>query len=134
MGISYSNSTTAKLETFARVRGKNYGIVQDKENASARYFITTEDDQPLSRWKPLGWTVAEAEEDLRFRCEVQPLIDAENQKELDAQYQKKCEYYDKVHAQNAKLDEELAEREHATFLKELEADTLYEQKQYESAK
>ena len=66
----YSNSTTARLEGYARARGFHLGIVISPDNAAGRYFVVSEDHEPYTRWLSLGWTregAQEAIEDMAYR-------------------------------------------------------------------
>lgn len=65
---SYSNTTTERLEGFARARGLDYGILISPDNAAGRYFLVWEGDKVANWWVPLGWTVAEAKESIRHRA------------------------------------------------------------------
>ena len=56
----YSNSTTARLEGYARARGLTVGICVTPDNSGGRYHVVNKDGQPLHNWIGLGWTVAEA--------------------------------------------------------------------------
>lgn len=62
----YSNSTTARLEGFSRARGRDLGIVISPANTDGRYFaVYDRDNRELCHpWWSLGWTVAEAQENL----------------------------------------------------------------------
>lgn len=59
--IFYSNTTTARLEGYARARGYDVGIVISPNNSGGRYFIVAEDGRPLVHWISLGWTKRAAE-------------------------------------------------------------------------
>ena len=58
---AHSNTSTRKLEGFARARGLDYGIMVDHENADGVFFCVNIDGDPLIHWRSLGWTRAEAE-------------------------------------------------------------------------
>ena len=58
----YTNSTTERLEGFARARGLDYGIVVSPNNSSGRLFIVRDGNEVLHRWRSLGWSTAEARE------------------------------------------------------------------------
>ena len=60
--ICYSNTTTARLEGYARARGLTLGIAITPDNTGGRYHVVNEDAQPLTHWWGLGWTVAEAQD------------------------------------------------------------------------
>ncbi|MEK7765231.1 MAG: hypothetical protein AAB368_03235 [bacterium] len=68
MGTTYSNSTTDRLEGFARARGRNVGVMISEGNAQGRYFVVNEDHEPRSPWYALGWTVAEAKGTITGMC------------------------------------------------------------------
>lgn len=61
---SYSNSTTMRLEGYARARGMNLAICISPDNSAGRYFVYNEDGKPLKYWFSLGWTVEEAKESI----------------------------------------------------------------------
>lgn len=68
--ISYSNSTTRRLEAFARHHlGEDLHIVISPYNSKGRYFVTGSEGKPWYRWYSLGWTVAEAKSALLARTE-----------------------------------------------------------------
>lgn len=58
--VFYTNSTTKKLEGFARRRGVDYGIVISPNNKNGRYFVVTVNKKQLNVWSSLGWTFKEA--------------------------------------------------------------------------
>lgn len=60
--LTYSNSTTKRLEAFARARGIDCGILKSPGNSAGVFFVARLGDRVLSRWISLGWTVAEAKE------------------------------------------------------------------------
>ncbi len=62
--IFFSNTTTARLEGYARARGRDLGIIQMPQNNGGRYHVASEDGNARSHWYPLGWTVREAREAL----------------------------------------------------------------------
>jgi len=59
--IFYSTSTSRKLERYARARGLNLGICYTPNNNGGRYHVVSEDGEPLSRWRGLGWSRSESE-------------------------------------------------------------------------
>lgn len=66
--LTVSNTTTRRLEGYARNRGLDLGILKSPQNSAGVYFIATDDGRVLSRWVSLGWTVAEAEEAIERRA------------------------------------------------------------------
>jgi len=60
--VFYSNSTTKRLEGYARARGKNLGIVISPDNSGGRYFVVSVDNEAQSTWYGLGRIVMEAQE------------------------------------------------------------------------
>jgi len=55
------NTTTAKLEAYARARGlEGFGVLKSHGNAAGVFFCVHRDGVMLTRWISLGWTVAEA--------------------------------------------------------------------------
>ncbi len=59
----FSNTTTARLEAFARARGlEGFGVLADRQNSAGVFFCVRRDGVTLTRWISLGWTWAEAEE------------------------------------------------------------------------
>lgn len=64
--VTYSNSTTARLEGFARARGRDLGILISPDNSAGRYFVTYDRDtaELCHPWWALGWTVTEAQNEL----------------------------------------------------------------------
>lgn len=61
----FSNSTTARLEAFARARGLDYGVLKSPDNARGVFFLTRIRRTVLNRWIPLGYTALEARENIR---------------------------------------------------------------------
>ncbi len=62
----YGNSTTDRLEGFARARGIDAGIVISPDNSAGRYFVVAEAGEPYHSWYSLGWTVDEAREAIEY--------------------------------------------------------------------
>lgn len=62
-----TNTTTQKLEGFARRLGADFGIVKHEQNSAGVWFVVSVDKQPLTRWISLGWTVHEARERIESR-------------------------------------------------------------------
>ena len=60
--ILKSNSTTRRLEGYARARGLDLGIARVDENSAGLFFVVTKDGQPLVHWISLGWGREEATE------------------------------------------------------------------------
>lgn len=60
----YSNTTTRRLEAVARRNGHRLGIVKSPDNSAGVFFVASVDGRPLTRWAALGWTVAEARENV----------------------------------------------------------------------
>lgn len=60
-----TNTTTERLEGYARARGLNIGVIKCLDNASGVFFISSRDGVVRSRWTSLGWTVDEAETSIR---------------------------------------------------------------------
>jgi hypothetical protein len=61
--VSYSNTTTRRLEGYARARGiKGLAIVISPDNTCGRYFVVNVNGEPLRYWRSLGWTVRDAQE------------------------------------------------------------------------
>ena len=58
--IIRTNTTTERLEGFARARGLNVNIARVDNNRDGRFFVVGEDARPLYRWWTLGWTADEA--------------------------------------------------------------------------
>ena len=72
--LCYSNSTTKRLEGFAKARGLSLGILKSPGNSAGLFFVVNEDGRPLNRWISLGWTVAEAKEGIeRLAAEIPPV-------------------------------------------------------------
>lgn len=63
MMTCYSNTTTGRLEGFARGRGlEGFGILKSPGNSAGLFFCVRRDGVTLSRWISLGWTRDEAEQ------------------------------------------------------------------------
>jgi hypothetical protein len=60
-----SNSTTARLEAYARALGHDLSILKSPQNAAGVWFVTRVSGKVLTHWISLGWTVAEAKERLQ---------------------------------------------------------------------
>lgn len=73
----YSNSTTERLEAFARARGLTVGIVKAIDNSAGMWFVINEDSKPLRTWISLGWTTDEAREAIERMAEGRPTIPSE---------------------------------------------------------
>lgn len=58
----YSNSTTRRLESYAKARGLVVGVMKSPDNSAGMFFVVNEDGKPLTHWVSLGWTVAESKE------------------------------------------------------------------------
>jgi len=59
----YSNSTTARLEGFARARGlEDFAVVKSEGNSAGLFFCVRREGKLLSRWVSLGWSRADAEQ------------------------------------------------------------------------
>lgn len=62
MSVHYTNSTTKRLEGFARARGlEGFGVLASRDNSAGVFFVAQLDGRVLSRWISLGWTRSEAE-------------------------------------------------------------------------
>lgn len=58
--IMTTTYTTKRLEQYARSLGMQFGIAYVDQNAGGRYFVISEQGEPLSVWKRLGWTAEDA--------------------------------------------------------------------------
>jgi hypothetical protein len=59
---AYSNTTTARLEAYARARGlEGFSVLKSNGNSAGVFFCVRRDSVTLSRWISLGWTRADAE-------------------------------------------------------------------------
>lgn len=74
MGAHYSNTTTKRLEGYARARGIHWAIVIDEANSQGRFFAVGDprSGKAWSGWIALGWTA----QDVRDRIDRQPEFDA----------------------------------------------------------
>ncbi len=69
----FSNTTTTRLEAFARARGLDgFGVLADRQNSAGVFFCTRLDGKVLSRWISLGWTRAEAKEAIERMAADEP--------------------------------------------------------------
>lgn len=69
----YSNTTTKKLEGFAKARGlEGFGVLKSNGNSAGLFFCVRRESVTLSRWISLGWTVAEAKEVIKRMANDQP--------------------------------------------------------------
>lgn len=64
----FGNTTTARLEAFARARGLTLGIVKSPGNAAGLFFVASVDGRPLARWQSLGWSADEARQNIEERA------------------------------------------------------------------
>lgn len=60
----YSNTTTGRLEAFARRQGLQVDIVICRDNKAGRYFVVRKNNKTLMHWEALGWTVREAQDNI----------------------------------------------------------------------
>lgn len=67
----FSNTTTVRLEGFARARGLDLGIVVSEGNSAGRFFVTRNGNDVLTHWTSLGWTRDDAERDILERVECE---------------------------------------------------------------
>lgn len=67
MPVAYSNTTTKRLEGYARRQcGIDVGIAKTPDNSTGLWHVISENGEPLRSWYSLGWTVADAREALGF--------------------------------------------------------------------
>ena len=60
--IAKTTWTSGRLEAYARARGLDWRIAHTPNNSTGAYHLLSEDGEPLTRWRSLGWSRVEAED------------------------------------------------------------------------
>lgn len=58
--VIFTNTTTARLEGYARARGLDLGVIKVPDNSRGVFFVSRLGSKVLTSWITLGWTAADA--------------------------------------------------------------------------